>query len=199
MGRARERGGLVSGAEVSSSASRQVMLLRGINVGGRNKIAMADLRGWCVEEGWSDVATYIQSGNVVLTAGTAPDETARRLSSAIATAAGFEVSVLGRSAAEMAAVARSTIEAFGGSDPSRVIVLFRDDDVGLEDLRSAVDAIDLGDDRWIAGDRHIVLDVTNGQSTSKLADVVMRSSIGRSGTARNLRTVERLVEMSQPA
>lgn len=43
-----------------------VVLLRGINVGGKNKIPMADLRQFLTEEGFSDVATYIQSGNVIL-------------------------------------------------------------------------------------------------------------------------------------
>lgn len=43
-----------------------VVLLRGINVGGKNKIPMADLRQFLEEEGFSDVSTYIQSGNVIL-------------------------------------------------------------------------------------------------------------------------------------
>ncbi|HEU5420497.1 MAG TPA: DUF1697 domain-containing protein, partial [Streptosporangiaceae bacterium] len=46
---------------------RYAALLRGINVGGRNKVAMADLREIVESLGHTDVATYIQSGNVVFT------------------------------------------------------------------------------------------------------------------------------------
>ena len=46
---------------------RMVALLRGVNVGGR-KLPMAELRALCAELGWEDVATYIQSGNVVFAA-----------------------------------------------------------------------------------------------------------------------------------
>ena len=46
---------------------RRVALLRAVNVGGR-KLPMAELRALCAELGWTDVATYIQSGNVVFTA-----------------------------------------------------------------------------------------------------------------------------------
>src|SRR5215472_1556290 len=47
-----------------------IALLRGINVGGRNKVAMADLREVVSGLGHTDVVTYIQSGNVVFTSGT---------------------------------------------------------------------------------------------------------------------------------
>lgn len=46
--------------------ARYVVLLRGINVGGKNKLPMADLRAALIDEGFSDVVTYIQSGNVLL-------------------------------------------------------------------------------------------------------------------------------------
>ena len=51
-------------------ANRYVALLRGINVGGRNKVPMADLREAFESAGYGDVGTYIQSGNVVFSAST---------------------------------------------------------------------------------------------------------------------------------
>lgn len=48
--------------------TRCVALLRGINVGGRNIVRMADLKRWVEEIGFIDVSTYIQSGNVILNA-----------------------------------------------------------------------------------------------------------------------------------
>ena len=49
-----------------------VALLRGINVGGANRIPMAELRGHCAGLGWRDVESYIQSGNLVFTAAGKP-------------------------------------------------------------------------------------------------------------------------------
>ena len=54
----------------TSVIGANVALLRGINVGGRNKLPMADLAAMFREEGCDDVRTYIQSGNVVFRAGT---------------------------------------------------------------------------------------------------------------------------------
>ena len=173
----------------------QALLLRGINVGGHRKLPMADLRAWCAAEGWADVATYIQSGNVALRAPTAPADTARRLAEIVEARAGFDVRVLGRSAAELGAVAAEATAHFGSSDPSRVLVVFRDDTEALEDLERRLAGVDAGDDRWWFAPTHLLLDVPNGQSRSKVAEVVMASAIGRAGTARNLRTVAKLVEM----
>lgn len=60
-----------------------VALLRGINVGGTRKLPMADLRTLCNAEGFGDVATYIQSGNIVLTSDEPAETVATRLEAAI--------------------------------------------------------------------------------------------------------------------
>src|SRR6516164_5423529 len=74
-----------------------IALLRGINVGGHNKVAMADLREVVTSLGHADVVTYIQSGNVVFTAGE-PEPDAKALASgleqAIATALGVRPAVI---------------------------------------------------------------------------------------------------------
>src|SRR5580658_866791 len=83
-----------------------IALLRGINLGVRNKIAMADLRAVMAELGHEDVATYIQSGNVVFTA----DETARatamadEISAAIAAKLGVTAPVIVLARPELAQI-----------------------------------------------------------------------------------------------
>src|SRR5580692_106678 len=59
---------------------RYVALLRGINVGGRNRVAMADLRQLAASLGHTEIATYIQSGNLVFTS---DDESANGLADAL--------------------------------------------------------------------------------------------------------------------
>ena len=74
-----------------------IALLRGINVGGRNKVAMADLRDVVTSLGHADVVTYIQSGNVVFTAGEREADTkalAKALEEAIAAALGVRPAVV---------------------------------------------------------------------------------------------------------
>jgi uncharacterized protein (DUF1697 family) len=105
--------------------TRFVALLRGINVAGSNKIAMADLRSVLTAMGYAEIATYLNSGNAVFTAeAQPPDVMARALQDGIATRCGTEVTVVIRTAAQLAAVvARNPL---GGepANPSRFFVAF---------------------------------------------------------------------------
>jgi len=68
----------------SLSGMRQVVLLRGVNVGGRNKLAMPALRAALELAGMENVTTYVQSGNVVLDSAAKPDALARACEAVIA-------------------------------------------------------------------------------------------------------------------
>ena len=81
-----------------------VALLRGVNVGGKTKVAMAALRDVCASVGCEDVVTYIQSGNVVLRSALKADRLQSALETAIAEEFGFSPAVMIRPAKEMAAV-----------------------------------------------------------------------------------------------
>src|SRR5512141_1230690 len=78
--------------------ARYVALLRGINVGGNNLIRMADLRACLEADGFDDVRTYIQSGNVVFTASGGPATLTERLERTLSAAFGYEATVAVRSA-----------------------------------------------------------------------------------------------------
>ena len=79
-----------------------VALLRGINVGGKNKLPMKDLAAMFVDAGCIDVRTYIQSGNVLYKPGQAPrDEIPSLISSSIRERFGLEVPVVTRTAREI--------------------------------------------------------------------------------------------------
>ncbi len=86
-----------------------IALLRGINVGGRNKVAMADLRAVVAGLGHTDVATYIQSGNVLFTSGEADTEAlAAGLEEAIASNLGVKPAVVVLSRADLARAVRDS-------------------------------------------------------------------------------------------
>jgi uncharacterized protein (DUF1697 family) len=90
-----------------------VALLRGINVGGRNKVPMSDLRAAVEEAGHTDVATYIQSGNVVFSSTRPRAEVEADLESVLERRFGFPLVVVVRSHAQLRAVVEQAPRGFG--------------------------------------------------------------------------------------
>ena len=85
--------------------ARLVALLRAVNVGGRSKVPMVDLRALAASLGYTEPATYVQSGNLLITTGTKPATVERELAAAIERELGVTTTVMVRTAAEMAAIA----------------------------------------------------------------------------------------------
>ena len=79
---------------------RHVVLLRGINLVRRNRIAMPELRAALGADGFRDVTTYVQSGNVVLSSRASPERVAKRVNAVIKQRLGLDIVVLVRSAAD---------------------------------------------------------------------------------------------------
>jgi len=106
--------------------SRYVALLRGINVGGRNLIKMAALKACFDEQGFSDVVTYIQSGNVLFSSGESGSEKlTRRIEAALAASFGYGASVVLRSRKQMRDIVGRTPGAFGAQpDKYRYDVIY---------------------------------------------------------------------------
>jgi uncharacterized protein (DUF1697 family) len=92
---------------------RYVALLRGINVGGNNIIRMADLRACLEADGFDDVRTYIQSGNVLFTASGSAATLTARLERTLSKEFGYEATVAVRSARQLRAIVDGAPEGFG--------------------------------------------------------------------------------------
>jgi uncharacterized protein (DUF1697 family) len=91
-----------------------VALLRGINVGGRNLIAMPALRACFADNGFPDARTYIQSGNVVFSSsGTRAAALTRRIEDVLSTTFAYEASVVLRSRTQLRAVVDKAPNGFG--------------------------------------------------------------------------------------
>jgi uncharacterized protein (DUF1697 family) len=96
--------------------TRYVVLLRGINVGGKNKVPMAALRELLEELGYSDLSTYIASGNVILSSDRSAGEIKRRIEEALPKAFRLDselIAVLVLTRAQLRAVVREKPKAFG--------------------------------------------------------------------------------------
>lgn len=162
-----------------------VCLLRAVNVGGTGKLPMVELRALCEGAGFTDVRTYIASGNVVLHSAATARQVQAMLEAALAQYAGKPVGVLVRTAAEMSALLDAN--PFPDAAPNRVVVIFLDQPPPPD----ALDAISgrVGEALWL-GTREIHVHYRDGIGDSKL-----RIPAAKAGTARNLNTVAKLVQM----
>lgn len=176
-----------------------VALLRGINVGGRSKVAMADLREVVSSLGHTDVATYIQSGNVVFTAADAPS-LAADLERAIRDSLGVSPSVVVLTRDELAQVVRDNPYP-DEPDPRAVHAVFLTappTPATADALANALRRVagpDSRDSARLIG-RTIYLHTPDGFGRSKLAGSIVQSrKPALTGTARNWATVTKLLAM----
>jgi uncharacterized protein (DUF1697 family) len=172
--------------------TRYVALLRGINVGGKSKVRMADLRALAESLGYRDVATYIASGNVILTGDQGAAAIAAALERGIEAELGLQIRVIVRSAEELA----ECIEAdpFPGAAGNRAFVGFLD----AEPERAALDrlaAVESGPDQFRVSGRTLYLHCPDGIGRSKLAERVV-AGLGVAVTTRNMTTVRKLVDLA---
>lgn len=172
-----------------------IALLRGINVGGAHRLAMADLRATVGGLGWSDVATYIQSGNVVFDADEDEATVAGRLCDALVVEHGLDVPVVVRSADEVAWAADSHPDAASGLDPKFLHVAFLDRRPPADRVAElAADAF--APDRWALDGRELSLTYPEGSARSTMTIDRFERPWGVTATARNLNTVRRLVALA---
>jgi uncharacterized protein (DUF1697 family) len=167
-------------------------LLRGVNVGGKNKLPMKDLASMFADAGCRDVRTYIQSGNVLFTAppdlaAQVPALIARRITEAF----GYRTPVILRTAEQLAAaVARNPFLA-AGAPVETLHVLF------LADAPTARRVASLDSDRsppdaFRVHEREVYLHTPNGIARTKLTNAYFDAQLATTSTARNWRTVNAL-------
>ena len=99
-----------------------VALLRSINVGGRNRVLMADLVSLVESLGFDDVETYVQSGNVVFSGSGTPRSAAQAIEAAITDQLGLEVPVIVRSAKQLSGLLEVNPFLRSGADPKHLHV-----------------------------------------------------------------------------
>lgn len=171
------------------------MLLRGVNVGGNNKVPMATLRELAVGLGYTEVATYVQSGNLVVTAKTRkPAEVEKAVADALRSELGVDVAVMVRSRDELATVIAANPMPDAVEEPSRYVVSFL---AGAPDPAKA-DALDRDEfdpERFELGDRCVYFWHPEGVGKSVMAKAPWDKRLGVRGTGRNWRTVVTLLEM----
>jgi uncharacterized protein (DUF1697 family) len=173
---------------------RFVALLRAVNVGGR-KVPMAELRTLCGAVGWTDVATYIQSGNVVFSAQGEPQALEAQLEKALAERFGFAVDVVIRSAAQWRAHAAANPFLEASEERPNLVMLLVSKAPPVAGAAAALQARAADGERVTEAGNALWIDYPAGSGRSKLTPTLIDRAIGSAATSRNWRTVQTLCGM----
>jgi uncharacterized protein (DUF1697 family) len=163
-----------------------VALLRAVNVGGTGKLSMAELKASCTELGFRRVTTYIATGNVVFDSDLPARKVRALLEQRLLVLAGKAVGTFVRSAGEMRKILQGN--PFSDREPDRTYAFFLHEKTAagaLDDIRGRVA------EELRLGDREIYVYYPYGMGRSKL-----QLPAAKLGTARNFKTVAKLVELS---
>lgn len=172
---------------------RSVALLRGINVGRNHQLPMGPLRDVFVDAGFTDVETYIRSGNVVFGhPRTAEADLTADLEKRIAKVAGFAVPVILRSAAQLAAVVEQN--PYPGVEATKLHIVFRKEPPA-PDAFAKLDLPSFAPEELTVVGRELYLHLPDGMGRAKLPAALARIAAAR-GTARNWRTTLKLLELA---
>ncbi len=171
-------------------------LLRAINVGGTGKVAIADLRKLVEDEGFTDVKSYIASGNLVFEGSGKPEALEARFEAAAAKTLGLKSDWILRTPTEWTAMIKaSPFPDFATASPSKYLVTVFKTQPDPARLAEVEGIATLGEAMKLVG-RALYICFPEGSGNSKLAGAAIEKRVGARGTARNWNTVLKLAEMA---
>jgi uncharacterized protein (DUF1697 family) len=174
---------------------KQIVLLRGINLGSRNRIAMPQLRDALVEAGFDGVKTYLQSGNVVFSSKGSAAEVARKCERLIAEEFGLDIPVVTRTRAQLAKVVERDPLGKVAVDPKRYQVSFLTAKLSAEVIRK-LEAAAVPSEQFVVEGREVYAWHPKGVARSKLWTLLAGKGLGVTATARNWTTVTSLLALA---
>lgn len=178
---------------------KKIAILRGINVGGKRKILMVDLKSLFEEIGYSEISTYIQSGNVIFTSADKSDEKemANRIEKAIEEKFGFEVPVIVRTAKDLQkTLSNNPYYKDGEMDISPLHITFLAQNPSGESL-DKIKTFDFPPDKYTIEGKDVFIYCEGKYHQSRLTNNFFENKLKVKATTRNLKTVKKLCELSQ--
>ena len=171
-----------------------ITFLRGINVSGQKKVPMAELRNLFTKEGFQNVETYIQSGNVVFQSDSSDEQKLEdKIKSAIQSHFGFDVSVLVKSPEELQQIFDDCPFSQNQKEQSYFILLYNIPDKGLiKELSN----LEFPDETFVITKNCIYLYVSNGYGRAKCNNNFFERKLKVTATARNYKTIVKLLSLS---
>jgi uncharacterized protein (DUF1697 family) len=174
------------------------VLLRGINLGPRNRIAMPALRSALSSDGLQDVRTYVQSGNIVLSTDAPPEKLGRHVRELIAQQFGLDIAVIVRTRDELAEVVGRNPLGDVAKDPKRYQVSFLESELEPASLERLA-ALAAPSESLAAIGRELYAWHPEGVARSKLWAALAGPRLGVTATARNWTTVTQLLALADQA
>ena len=172
---------------------RYLVMPRGINVGTRNRVPMADLRAKLAGDGYSDVATVGQSGNIVVSAGSdRPDEVAGAMQRLLRDEFDVDVPCVVRTADQVRRVLERSPLREIASDPSRYLVNFLSAEPDPE-LVGALLTEDHSPEAIAIEGTEAYVWTPDGVKAMTLSYAYLEKRLGVVATARNWNTMEKIV------
>jgi len=175
--------------------ARHVLLLRGINIGPRNRISMPELRAALEDAGFKNLQTYLQSGNVVLESRAKPEAVARKVERLIEERFGLEIAVVVRSRAELAKIVKRNPLGKVAKDPKRHQVTFLSASLASE-VVERLESLPVRGEQLVVDGREVYAWHPRGAARSRLWTELAGKRLGVTATSRNWTTVEALLELA---
>jgi len=176
---------------------KYIALLRGINVGGKRKIKMADLRAMCEKIGLQEVQTYIQSGNLIFEDSEEDRSVLEKaLQEQIKARFGFEIPVMMMTQTYLEQVAKNNpfLQQNEDLDTKLLHVTFLAA-APAEDLLNILEEQETGTDEFKVLDKQVYLYFPNGYGRTKLTNTVFEKKLQVAATTRNWRTINKLIHL----
>ena len=179
---------------------KKISILRGINVSGQKKIKMFDLKQLYEDLGFSEVVTYIQSGNVVFESEISDTKKLKEMiEKGITDQYDFGVPVIIRKHLDFKQIiegcpfGKIDLEE-GGTKVLLTLLAQTPNDASITQLMAYVKT----PEQLVIKDKSIYLHCPNGYGRSKLSNVFIENKLKVQATTRNWKTVEKLFEISKP-
>lgn len=176
--------------------NRKIGILRGINVGGKRKILMADLKSLCEELGLKNVKTYIQSGNLIFNSDKPNSELENKLEKAITEKFGFDVPVIVRTEKELESSISKNPFIAKDADIYQLHLTFLKEKPNEEDIERIL-TFNYEPDKFKIAEKDIFIFCAGKYHESKLTNNFFEKQLEVGATTRNWKTVMKLSELSK--
>jgi uncharacterized protein (DUF1697 family) len=170
-----------------------VAFLRGINLGPSNKISMPELRAMAEDLGYTDVATYINSGNLIITSPKKAATVEREISDAIKKTFGHKIDVTVRTSAQLKKIVDQN--PYPDGNPSQVTVAFLTKPAPADGKKRVAEVAQDYEPFSFSG-QEVYVHYSQGLGKSKLAEK-FSAIVGVSSTVRTIRTVEKVLALCE--
>lgn len=171
-----------------------VVLLRGINVSGKNLMKMTDLKQLLLINGFCDVVTYIQSGNIVLKSMLSAQQIERTIHELIATHFQLSIAVFVLTVNDIKTAL--TNNPFANETPTNRVFITFINQVPAKELVDALTTVDFGQDQFHIQQNVLYFYLPEGMAKSKMTNNFFEKKLKVTATGRNLNTIQKIIELS---